>query len=322
VVGHRLFCMLFGQLDPPFRRRTRWLLAPDAQLFELPFAALTVEMAPHGPVYLVERHSLEMIPGAGMLVAAGPSRENSPSGPFVGIADAIYNRADPRWQASGRRSMLVSIWDVFTGWNIFAAHASASTSELDLARLAGSAREAKSCAAAWGGPRPPVLLEGAAASRARLRAALDSHPAVLHIATHFVHSRQGNRSGLIVLSLTGTGQPEVLGPAEIATWNLHGAQVSLSGCSSGSADTLPATGLMGLTRAWLAAGAKAVVASLWPGSDDDGALFLSFYRHAREAPQAGSALALQYAQLDMLRSRTWRSNPLYWGAYFVTGNQE
>ncbi|MGA2594259.1 MAG: CHAT domain-containing protein [Bryobacteraceae bacterium] len=125
-----------------------------------------------------------------------------------------------------------------------------------------------------------------------------------------------------MLSLTDTGQHEVLSPAEIATWNLEGALVSLSGCSSGSADILPATGLMGLTRAWLAAGAKAVVASLWPSPDDAGALFLSFYRYLREAPQAGPAVALQNAQMDMLRSNTWRSSPLYWGAYFITGNQK
>ena len=130
------------------------------------------------------------------------------------------------------------------------------------------------------------------------------------------------RSGLIVLSLTHGGQHEVLSPLEIATWNLDGALVSLSGCSSGSADVLPATGLMGLTRACQAAGASAVVASRWPTPDDAGALFLSFYRHLRAAPQAGPAVALQHAQIDMLRSRTWRANPLYWGAYFVTGNQQ
>jgi CHAT domain-containing protein len=78
---------------------------------------------------------------------------------------------------------------------------------------------------------------------------------------------------------------------------------------------------MGLTRACQAAGAQAVVASRWPTPDDSGALFLSFYRFLRAAPQAGPAVALQRAQIEMLQSRSWRSNPLYWGAYFVTGNQ-
>jgi CHAT domain-containing protein len=65
----------------------------------------------------------------------------------------------------------------------------------------------------------------------------------------------------------------------------------------------------------------AVVASRWPTPDGAGALFLSFYRHLRAVPEAGPAVALQRAQIEMLQSRSWRSNPLYWGAYFVTGNQ-
>jgi len=147
---------------------------------------------------------------------------------------------------------------------------------------------------------------------------------VLHLATHVIDSKDSRpktRSGLIVLSLTHSGQFEVLSPEEIATWNLSGMLVSLSGCGSGAANILPATGLMGLTRACQMAGAKAVVASRWSTPDDAGALFLCFYRHLRAAPQAGPAVALQRAQIDMLRSGTWRSNPLYWGAYFVSGNQ-
>jgi len=317
--GSRLFRVLFGQLDPAFRRKPRWLLALDAQLFELPFAALVAETGAQGPVYLAELHSLQIASGAGMLTPASPGRLSD--GPFVGVADPVYNMADARWTGPRPASF----------FGFFTARAAISTAgdDLHLVRLAASAREVAACAAAWGGPRTPTLLEGAAASRRRLQAALASPPAVLHFATHVlssgaepgVNAAQGARSGLIVLSLTRAGLHEVLSPVEIATWNLDGALVSLSGCSSGSGDVLPATGLMGLTRACQAAGANAVVASHWPTPDDAGTLFLSFYRYLHAAPQAGPAVALQRAQVDMLRSGTWRSNPLYWGAYFVTGNQ-
>jgi CHAT domain-containing protein len=96
--------------------------------------------------------------------------------------------------------------------------------------------------------------------------------------------------------------------------------VVLSGCSSGGADALPASGLMGLTRAWLAAGARAVVASHWPTPDDRGVLFMDFYKHFRETPDAGPAVALRRAQLDMLRAGGWRSDPQYWATYFVNGD--
>ncbi|HTT66336.1 MAG TPA: CHAT domain-containing tetratricopeptide repeat protein [Bryobacteraceae bacterium] len=313
TAGLETFRVLFGQLDPAFRRKPRWLLALDAQLFELPFAALVEEDGARGPVFVAERHSLEITSGAGMLSPARPDR-GIPAGPFVAVADPIYNRADPRWKGSQSASFL----------SFFTARAgdSAAGDDLHLARLAGSAQEAADCAAAWGGAQRPVLLEGASASRRRLQAAISRHPAVLHFAAHVLHTSHGAQSGRIVLSLTPGGQYEVLGPVEIATWSLDGALVALSGCSSGSAEILPATGLMGLTRACQAAGASAVVASRWTTPDDSGELLLAFYRNLRAAPSAGAAVALQHAQIEMLHSRTWRANPLYWGAYFVMGNQE
>jgi hypothetical protein len=308
--GYRLFHALFGQLDPAFQNKPHWLLSLDSGLFELPFAALVVGNRAQGPVFLAERHSLAITAGAGMLEAS-PDR-TPPAGPFVGVADAVYNRADPRWTGAHPDPSLIMV----------SARAATTADDLPLARLAGSAREVSACARAWGGGAPPLLLEGPAASRLRLRAALDSHPAVLHFATHVLPAQQGARSGLIVLSLNGNGQHEVLSPTEISTWNVEGALVTLSGCGSGSADVLPGTGLMGLTRAWEAAGARAVVASRWPGADDSGALFLSFYRYLRQFPRAGPAVALQHAQLDMLRSHNWRSQPLYWAAYFTTSNHD
>jgi len=292
-VGRELFRTLFGQLAPEFQAKPRWLLALDSPLFELPLAALPVEAKAAEPVYLIARHSIETTPGAGMLAAEGGAKRPL-DGRFVGIADAVYNAADPRW-------------------------AKPAADDLHLARLAGSAHEIEECARAWGGSQAPQLLEGREASRRQIEAALESHPAVVHFATHVLHSADHPRSGLIILSLAGNGQNEILNAAEIATWHLDGALVSLSGCSSGSADALAGTGLMGLTRAWLAAGAQAVVASRWP-APDEGALFSAFYGQLRRAPKAGAAGALQTAQLEMIRSGTWRSNPRYWGAYFVAGN--
>jgi CHAT domain-containing protein len=76
-----------------------------------------------------------------------------------------------------------------------------------------------------------------------------------------------------------------------------------------------------MTRAWLAAGAHSVVASLWPTPDDTGEIFVQFYRHLRALRASGVAhpepVALQRAQLALLRSRSWRAQPSQWAAYFL-----
>lgn len=80
---------------------------------------------------------------------------------------------------------------------------------------------------------------------------------------------------------------------------------------------------MGLTRAWLLAGARAVMGSRWPVPDDSGDLFRSFYAHlaAFNNGRSGLSYALQQAELDMLRSGQWRSDPRYWGAFYVLAKE-
>jgi CHAT domain-containing protein len=76
---------------------------------------------------------------------------------------------------------------------------------------------------------------------------------------------------------------------------------------------------MGLPRAWLLAGARGVVGSRWPVTDDAGDLFRSFYSHlaANGLSRSGLSSALRQARLEMLRSNTWRSDPRYWGAFYL-----
>jgi CHAT domain-containing protein len=235
------------------------------------------------------------------------------SGRFLGVGDAIYNTADPRWRHNP------AVRASFVPW--IATAATTTPGGPALTRLAGAGREVESCARAWD-PRPEdaTLLEGADASTAGLRAALAARPSIVHIAAHFQQVTTPPHYSMIALSLAGTGNPQWLGPLEITRSKLQTGLVVLSGCSSGHADALPGSGLMGLTRAWLAAGARGVVASHWPTLDDSGTLFVGFYKHLRENPEAGPAAALQKAQLDMLDAGGWRSDPQYWAAYFIAGD--
>jgi CHAT domain-containing protein len=77
-------------------------------------------------------------------------------------------------------------------------------------------------------------------------------------------------------------------------------------------------------RAWMIAGAGAVVGSHWAIGDDSGELFADFYRYFGGLRAAGNeqriaCQALRQAQLDALRSNSWRSDPKYWSAFFTVG---
>ena len=94
-----------------------------------------------------------------------------------------------------------------------------------------------------------------------------------------------------------------------------------------------------MTRAWLLAGALGVVASLWATPDDTGVIFQTFYQELRKEAQSGkrvdiltwtsarphgmglrkAAEALRRAQLEMLRTQTWRALPNFWGTYQLIG---
>jgi len=335
AAGAALYQALFGPLAQRFRDKSRWLLALDGPLFDVPFAALPV---PHGTAsvsesddaysrrqspladargsvrrggsnseFMVERRTVEVIPGVAYWLAGGGSPAPRPDSPlFLGIGDPIYNSADPRLPKALRAARAASPLDLL---------AAAPT---PLPRLVASAAELAACVRSWNGNR--ILLEGASASRSQIAAQLNRRPDVLHFATHFVPSMEMQPQGLIALSLTSAGAAEILQPAEIAQWRTSARLVTLSGCNSAAGGVLPGTGLLGLNRAWLAAGARNVIGSHWAVPDESGPLFAALYRNL-SAGGLAPADALRAAQLEMAHSGGWRAEPQYWGAYFVMGKE-
>jgi CHAT domain-containing protein len=311
--GATLYKTLLGSLAPRFQTKSRWLLSLDDALFDIPFAALTIP--PQGAYrktqFLAERRSIEIVPSVAYWLARGESpaawRLAERGAPlFLGIGDPIYNSADARLPktppANRKGSPLV----------MFAA------SQSPLPRLVASAAELEACARAWHGKS--VLLEGVSASRNAIEDQFQRHPDVLHFATHFVPSADAQPQATIALSLTDEGVADFLPPAEIARWHIGAQLVVLSGCNSAAGSVLPGTGLLGLNRAWLAAGAHNVIGSHWAVPDESGSLFAVLYRNL-SARGLSAAEALRAAQLEMLRSADWRARPQYWGAYFAMGKE-
>jgi len=330
-LGRDLYEKLFGGLSSEAVRAKHWLLALDGALLRLPVAVLTEDVTDEGGVarYLIEARSLEIVTGAQALLAHDTGDWN---GVFVGVGDAVYNTADPRWKSTAAQRSGKAFWGALM------AAETAGGSNLQLPRLSSSRVELQASASAWGSSSR--LLMGVDANRRKTIEAIESGASVIHFATHFLQKDASPDRALLVLSLDASGQPDFFSPPDAVHVKVPDSLVVLSGCHSAAGTQVPAAGLIGMTRAWLLAGARGVIASLWPTPDDTGAIFQTFYRELQKEALSSkgdrvstkttarkrrgmslrnAAEALRRAQLEMLRTQTWRAMPKYWGTYQLIG---
>jgi CHAT domain-containing protein len=94
--------------------------------------------------------------------------------------------------------------------------------------------------------------------------------------------------------------------------------VTLSACRAGSGKVIGTAGVANLTTAFLAAGARSVVANLWDSDDTFTRVLMgSFYRHL--AQKLPAAEALRRAKLDMQERYGSEAPPYLWAGFTLTG---
>ncbi|HEY2849150.1 MAG TPA: CHAT domain-containing protein, partial [Gemmatimonadaceae bacterium] len=100
--------------------------------------------------------------------------------------------------------------------------------------------------------------------------------------------------------------------ADIAAARTNAALVVLSACETDAGPIFGGEGAMGIARAFLAGGARAVVATQWPVGAETATLMREFY--ARLARGEAPATALRAAKLMMRRS-AGGGHPVYWAGF-------
>jgi tetratricopeptide (TPR) repeat protein len=121
-----------------------------------------------------------------------------------------------------------------------------------------------------------------------------------------------------------TGETDgLLTGLEIAGMQLQGTElVVLSACNTGLGDIMPGEGVSGLRRAFALTGAKNLVLSLWPVSDQVTTVLMeTFYRNLRQMPPAQ---ALRQAQLQIIKdleNHNYGPIPFFWAPFIIQGGQ-
>ena len=250
AIAVRLVDPLLPYLGDDIRHLT---IIPDDGLHLLPWDAL---LLPSGRP-LVSRFTTAMAPS--LTVAAYLA-----SRPRLGGEARVLALGDPQFleelpgNSESRGGLYRSAFDATGG----------------LPRLRGSAAEAR-MASRFG--RRSMLRVREDASEAFLKQApLDSFR-VLHVATHALVS-EGTPSRTALALSPGGGEDGFVGPGELASLAIGADLVVLSACRTAGGVVVGGEGMQGLTAPLLAAGARAIVATLWPVEDAAVAGFMrTFY---------------------------------------------
>lgn len=177
----------------------------------------------------------------------------------------------------------------------------------DVAPLPYATLEAESIAESWS---ESTLYTGAKATEsAYLKNPSRQNSHLIHIATHGV---LGEHPALLLTPENGgDGRLDM---AEILAAPIDAELVTLSACSSGRGWVKPGEGVVGLSRAFLHAGASSVMVSLWNVNDQSTFQLMSLFYENLEG--SGPSKALRKAQLEMIEAGA----PLHqWAPFVIVG---
>jgi CHAT domain-containing protein/tetratricopeptide (TPR) repeat protein len=165
---------------------------------------------------------------------------------------------------------------------------------------------------------------GAKATEGRLRRALEHDP-IVHVAAHGVMNARSPFFSRIELARANGALHDDDGRLELHELpeiSVASQLVFLSGCETGVGAAWATVFDQGedyatLDRAFLAAGARNVVATLWPVEDEGAAEFARRFYAALSTFEPAEALAR--AQRDILAGGRW-NHPYYWAGYRLAGS--
>jgi len=150
-----------------------------------------------------------------------------------------------------------------------------------------------------------------------------SHFPVLHFAMHAVINDNSPAYSRLIFSDFDDGSEDgFLNAYEIYGIPVSAAMVVISSCNTGSGKLRAGEGVMSLARAFINAGSRSVVMSLWEVDDKWGQpVIISFYDNLKTG--MSKSHALRKARLDFLENKNtsqFQSHPYYWSTLVLYGN--
>jgi CHAT domain-containing protein len=312
------------------------VIVPTGELCNLPFELLVdrLDREKGTARFLAESHRIRYAPSLTVLrlIRQWQARRQRPDRTLWAVGDPVYEATDER--VAGKGNLAIASKKVLEDYVARMRGGCSGTGvKIRYRRLPFSGAEleaiAKECGR--GGAKGDCeLLTGLEASEAAVKAASErgvlARYRYVHFATHGILGVDVGLQPSLVLSLAGNKAGERLAESgkdredgflqldEVMRLRLNADLVVLSACETGRGRLYNGEGVRGLARAFLHAGSRGVVCSLWRVNDRETARLMgSLYAGLKSEP---AAAALQAARVKLIRSG---KPPLYWAPFIFIG---
>lgn len=325
-------------------KKKRLIIVADGALQYIPFAALpspdaqkliargqgSWNIAPTKFLPLIAEHEIVSLPSASTLAEIRRETENrKPAEKMVAVlADPVFDKNDERVtsaknvkKADDQREEPSLARQLETDKTKKAAVETGLVEDgLTIPRLPGTRQEAEKILG-FAPANARMKAFDFDASRATVTSTELAQYRYVQFATHgFLNSANPELSGIVLSMVDHQGQPQsgFLLTDEVFNLHLPAELVVLSACQTGLGKDIKGEGVVGLTRAFMYAGAPRVIMSLWSVNDKATSEMMSrLYRVLLQQHQRPAA-ALREAQLEMWKQKRWRA-PYYWAAFELEG---
>ena len=258
--------------------------------------------------YLLKSRVISYVPSGTILDVLRRARKNERAPrPFLGVGDVAYENQG----GAGRR---IPTPDTIRARLV---RGMADLSGMRLQDLPETREEVERIGKIVG--RDAVILLGKDATETAFKKEPLDQFRVLHLAVHgFADTQYPERSALVLGTDPKSGDDGLLQVREIIRLRLNAELTTLSACDTGVGKLQGQEGVSNLVEAFLVAGSKSVVASLWSADDTfASALMDRFYQRLGQGEDTSSAL--RDAKLDLLAKYGDQVSPFYWAAFIAVG---
>jgi CHAT domain-containing protein/tetratricopeptide (TPR) repeat protein len=303
----------------------RLVIVADGALNFVPFEALvtTDRGGDYSSLdYLIKTNKVSYAPSASV-TAAVRDQKRAVGRNLLLVADPVFSVNDPRLQTGSAaiRAEVTRGLGLDSAVKDVTGQATQSGSPLTLPRLAGTRIEAEQIGrlAKASGAQGDLWLDLGANEDDLKHRDIQSYRAV-HVATHGVLDAMRPQFSGLVLSLVGNKSDDdgFLRTGEVFNLRLGAPLVMLSACESGLGKVKRGEGVIGLSQAFMYAGATTVGVTLWSVADKPTAELMTDFYQRLLGPNPSPSDAMREAQLAMISGKKY-SAPFYWAPFVLVG---